>query len=486
MTRRWLWLPIFALAFAPTLAWLVGRWTESIYRNGHGIFVPFLIAYLALDALKQDPDPQPRASALGFGFVAASVVLLILDSAIKTQLLSAFALVLALPGLSLLFLGRVRTSAIALPLAIGLFMLPIPAGAISALFMVLRLITATVVAAVLPFLGVPVAREGTTLAVPGQVVEVADNCSGFATLYAAILTAIILAHLSRDPRRRALVLTAAVPLALVCNFARVTVLTILVRYFGGEILQTWIHPASGLFLFVFVIGALVWLAGREALRSAPGNARPPLSDRYALAAAALFAIALVPVTVHSYLHLRRDDCANPEALVPPMTPDGDGGERDAYMRRNFDIHQWREGRLPASEGVPELQFAIVRSYDPKQLYYRGTRRLWWDIEAGGDQPGWIDADDEKLPIVRSKLETEPHRSATVIESLVVYEGKPVQSGWRSQLAAAPRQALFGSRPMTLYAIRGDVPASQRAAAEKRANQWLVDSWRSYRAICGGG
>jgi len=484
MLLRWLWLVPFALAFAPTSAWLFGRWTDSIFRNGHGIFVPFLILYLALDHLKQDRDPAPRASALGFVFLGTAVALLVLDSAINTELLSAFALVLALPGLSLVLLGAARTRGIALPLALGVLMLPIPAGAISRLLMVLRLVTAEAATWLVPLFGVPVSRDGTHLAIPGQLVEVADNCSGFATLYAAILTAIILAHLGRTPARRIAVLAAAVPLALVCNFFRVTVLVLLVRYYGAEILQTQIHPASGLVLFVFVIGALVWIAGRDALHANPGSARPPLSDRYALALLLLFAVALVPVTVHSYLHVRSDDCANPQALVPEMSPGNVTAEREAMLRNNFDLYQWREGRLPAAGDSPELQFTVIRSYDPKELYYRGTRRVWPDVEPGGDTHEWLESEDAKLPIVRSRLETDGRRQDTsVIAALVVYEGEPVENGWLAQLRAAPRQTLTGSRPMTLFAIRANSTAEQRAAAEKRANQWLLDSWRTYRAIC---
>ncbi|MFI5314623.1 MAG: exosortase/archaeosortase family protein [Myxococcota bacterium] len=486
MPRRWLWLAPFTLAFAPTVAWLVERWTDSIFRNGHGIFVPFLMAYLALDQLKQDRDPAPRASAAGLAVLGAALALLVLDSAIHTELLAALALVLALPGLSLLLLGGARTRSIALPLAIGIFMLPIPAGAISRLYMVLRTQTAIVTSWLVPLFGVAISRSGTRLDIPGQAVEVADNCSGFATLYAAILTAIILAHLTRSPARRAAVLAAAVPLALVCNFLRVTALVLLVRIYGGGILETPIHPASGLVLFVFVIGALLWLAGGDALRASPGNARPPLSDRFALPLAALCTVALVPVGLHSYLHVRRDDCANPQALVPPMPAGGVSAEREAEIRRSFDVYQWREGRLPPSGDAPELRFAVVRSYDPKDLYYRGTRRLWPDVEPGGDTLEWLESDGEKLPIVRSHLGSEDHHSqaGALIESLLVYEGQPVENGWLAQLRAAPRQAFSGGRPMTLFAIRGDVPAAQLAAAEKRASQWLLNSWRTYRAICG--
>ncbi len=486
MLRRWLWLAPFALAFAPTSAWLVGRWTDGIYRNGHGIFVPFLIAYLALDHLRADRDPTPRASAFGFVFLGLAAALLMLDSAINTQLMAAFALVLALPGLSLVLLGGARTRTIVLPLSLGLFMLPIPTGAISQLLLVLRFITAVGTTWLVPLFGIPIAREGTHLAIPGQMIEVADACSGFSTLYAAILTAIILAHLGRSPARRVAVLAAAVPLALVCNFARVTALVLLVRYYGSDILSTRIHPASGMVFFVFVVGALVWIAGRDALRTSPGNARPPVADRYGLALFALFTLALVPVVVHSYLQLRTDDCANPQALVPEMAPGSVTPERDAFIHRFIDVHQWRDGRLPAWDGSPELQFTVIRSYNPKQLYYRGTGHLWNDIERGGDTLEWIDSDDVKLPIIRSRTEDDNRRgTAPVVAALLVYQGEPVESGWRAQLRAAPRQMLTGSRPMTLFAIRGS-PTSpeQRAAAEKRANQWLVDSWRTYRAICG--
>jgi exosortase len=485
MTRRWLWLAPFTLAFAPTLAWLVERWTDSIFRNGHGIFVPFLMAYLAHDHLKQDTDPSPHASALGFAFLGTALALLVLDSAIKTELLSAFALVLALPGLSLLLLGGARTRAIVLPLAIALFMLPIPAGAISQLYLVLRKLTAISSAALVPLFGVSIAREGTRLVIPGQVVEVADNCSGFATLYAAVLTAIILAHLSRSPARRAAVLVAAVPLALICNFFRVTALVLLVNAFGSGVLDTEIHPASGLVLFVLVIGVLVWIAGRDALRAQPGNARPPVSDRFAIPILVLSAVALVPVVMHSVLHLQRDECANPQALVPEMPAGSFSPERDAEIRNNIHVHQWREGRLPASGAAPEIRFAVVRSYDPKQLYYRGTRRIWKDVEIGGDSPDWLETDDGKLPIVRSRVRGAEHSETSgIIEALLVYDGKPVRNGLLAQLLAAPRQVLTGSRPMTIFAVRADVPDAQRAAAEKRASQWLLDSWRTYRVLCG--
>jgi hypothetical protein len=276
-------------------------------------------------------------------------------------------------------------------------------------------------------------------------------------------------------------------LALVCNFARVSVLVLLVQHYGPSVLDTQIHPLSGMLLFVLVIGALLVIAGRDALRGQPGTVRTPISDRFALPLFAVCALALVPVVAHSYLHWRRDDCANPTALVPGMASDGDFAARDAQMRHDFvDPYQWREGKLVAVDGMPELRFVVIRSYDPKLLYYRGTRRIWKDLTANADTLEWIDGDDGKLPIVRSAVgNANPKGPKGVIAALLVYEGKPVETGWLAQLRAAPGQVVSGARPMTLFAVRGDVPEALVPAAEKRARQWLADSWRNYRLICGG-
>jgi exosortase len=485
--RRWLWLLPFTLAFAPTLAWFAERWTDGVFRNGHGIFMPFIVGYFVWEYLKQDTDPEPRSSPVGWLFLGTALGLLVLDSAIHSQLLSGAAFVLSLPGIALLLLGAKRTRGIAFPLLIAVFMLPIPAGALTRLYLVLRTMTAVVSSHLVPLFGVPVDRDGTLLRLPHSLVEVADNCSGFATLYAGILAAIVLAHMSRSPWRRAAVLLAVVPLALVCNFLRVSVLVLLVHGWGPGILDTQLHPLSGMLLFVLVIGALLLIAGRDALRGQPGTVRTPLSDRWATALFAVCALALAPVVAHTYLHWQRDDCANPTALVPAMSGDGAFAARDAQMRHDFgSIYQWREGRIAPANGAPELSYVVIRSYDPKMLYYRGTRRMWKDVSTSGDTLEWLETDEGRLPVVRSQTSNaNPRAPKTVIAALLVYGGEPVDRGWLAQLRAAPGQVVSGARPMTFFAVRGDAPEALLPATEERAHQWLLDSWRNYRAICGG-
>ena len=479
----WLWLAPFLLAFTPTAVWLYQRGTQSAFSEVHTLFMPFVLAYLIREQLKLDPDPTPRSSPLGFLFLVPALLLVALDAAIRTQMLGAIALVLALPGISLLLLGTQRTRELAFPLALALFIVPIPTGMLTPIYSVLRPIAASGTAFVLPLIGLPVARIGTSLAVPGLTVEVADNCGGWSTIQAALITALVLAHFSRSRSRRVALLLGAIPLALVCNILRVSALVLLAQRYGADLLDTTLHPASGVILFGVVIAALFAIAGPDAMRSAPATGqRPAISHRYALQLALLCALAAVPVAVHSSTSLRGDDCANAAALVPmegTIAPD-----RAKLMEQQYQASQWREGVLPATSDAPELRFAVIRSYEPRLLYYRGSRRLWQEVAPGGDTIEWLDSDDGRLPIVRSKLAGDrPEEPRAVIASLLVYEGEPVEQGWRAQLRAAPRQVFTGGRPMTLFVVRSNVGAHDREAAEKRAREFLLDSWRTYRALC---
>jgi hypothetical protein len=97
---------VVLLAFATTLFWLYAQYTNNIWQNPHSLFVPLFMVLLARGALRRAPrDPEPSASARGGALIALAALLLALDSWMKSQILSVLALVIALPGLSLILLG---------------------------------------------------------------------------------------------------------------------------------------------------------------------------------------------------------------------------------------------------------------------------------------------------------------------------------------------------------------------------------------------
>jgi exosortase len=259
------WLAVVGLGFvvlyAPTFRWLFARWTLSVWQNAHGLFVLPLAAWLASIELKQCRSFPVEGSAWGFLFLVPAMALQAVDAGLHTQLLSAVSFLIALPGMSLLFLGPQRTRAIRFPLLFTWFALPIPLGLTERLTLVLREFTAHSVAAALPIIGLPVYLDGTTLQLAHGGVEVADACSGFSTLYAALATACLTAYMARTTIRRALPLVGAAPIAIASNILRVGLLVALVEWRGESILHTFLHPLSGMLTFALALPLIFWLGG---------------------------------------------------------------------------------------------------------------------------------------------------------------------------------------------------------------------------------
>jgi exosortase len=259
---------LFLGLYAPTVVWLWGRWTMSVWHNAHGLLIPFVVAYFAYQELDARRHLPVRSSAWGFALLVPAMLLQALDAGMHTELLSAVSLVVAIPGLSLLFLGAERTRAIAFPLAFLVFALPIPLALTEHIHLVLRHIVADGTAALVPLLGVPVFQEGTTLHLAPGPVQVADACSGFSTLYASVAVAFLTAYSTPSTARRALVLLAAAPLAILANVLRVTFLVLMVVWSGADVLESWIHPASGMATFALALPIIFWLGGGEGHRAA--------------------------------------------------------------------------------------------------------------------------------------------------------------------------------------------------------------------------
>jgi exosortase len=268
--NRWLlWLVAVQLGFlyAPTCLWLWDRWTMSVWQNGHGILVAVLVLYLVWGEL-QKLKPLPLSSnPWGFAILIPALLIHMLDTGIHSQLLSGIALFLSLPGLALLFLGTERTKAILFPLSILLLTLPIPLVFTESIHLALRHIATKSVAWLLNLLGVPVFSTGTLLEVEGGSLMVADACSGFATLYAAITIAILTAYFCNSPRRRILLLLIAAPLAIAVNILRVLLLTLLVNWFGLDVLATAAHEISGLLTFVIALPVIFFLGQNHVIKA---------------------------------------------------------------------------------------------------------------------------------------------------------------------------------------------------------------------------
>ena len=260
----WAVLLLFCAVFAPALVWLYGEWTESIWRNGHGLFIPFIMFFLARSILRRDTGEDDVASPWGLLFAAAGLILAVLGSAVPFHNLSALGLVLCLPGLSLLLLGVRRTRALSPALWVGLLMVSVP----TSLAPHVSLANAYAAGAepILELLGIPVVREGAILTLPSADWGLSDRCSGFSVLIAATGASVFFAVYSQSVFRRVVLLLSPWFLVVICNSLRTVFLSALVEFTGIGLHGLHLHGASGIGTFWVVIGALFMMADRRTLR----------------------------------------------------------------------------------------------------------------------------------------------------------------------------------------------------------------------------
>jgi exosortase len=250
---------LMSVLYLPTVLWLIDRWTISVWHNAHGFLVPPAVGYMVYQELHARRLTVNRGTAWGLLLIVPALIMHALDAGLQTQLLSAASLVVLLPGLALLLLGVAKTKAIAFPLAFLLFMLPIPLSFTERMHFALREIATAGTEWFMPLVGIPVLTEGTTLYFPHATLFVSDACSGFSTLYAALAVACLTAYTSPSNVNRLLILIAAAPLAIVANVLRVILLSLVVAWQGTAVLDTFVHPLSGVMTFMLSLPVIFWL-----------------------------------------------------------------------------------------------------------------------------------------------------------------------------------------------------------------------------------
>jgi exosortase len=176
---------------------------------------------------------------------------------VRSKYLAAIGAMLCLPGLSLLFLGARRTRLLAAPLALCWFALPIPAALEDPLG--INAVTAEITGRILRALGVLVLRHHTVFVTRQAPINVSQNCSGLAAMYAAAALAFVLVNGARDRLRRIVIPLLVFPLVVLSNGVRVAVMLLMIDRVGMGFLQTFWHGLFGLFVLWFALAGL-WLA----------------------------------------------------------------------------------------------------------------------------------------------------------------------------------------------------------------------------------
>ena len=189
-------------------------------------------------------------AAVGFASLAAAIGLGERLNVIDHLALTMLAYVSFIVASGFLFLGSPWMRAAAFPVAFLIFMVPLPDAAVNWLELALVAASADAAAWMFRVTGTPMFREGSLLALPGIVLEVARECSGIRSTVVLFITSVLASYLFlQSTSRRIALMALVIPLAIVRNGFRILVIGLLCVHIGPHMIDSFIHRRGGPIFF---------------------------------------------------------------------------------------------------------------------------------------------------------------------------------------------------------------------------------------------
>lgn len=242
---------LWVAAFYPLYPQLVREWLSNS-DNSHAFLVPVIAMYFVWQKKNVMQLLCATTSAWGGGLLVVSLLVYVVSSAGGIAFPARITMVTSLFGLVWFCLGKEFIRKLAFPIAFLLFMVPIPYSFISQVSLPLQLMATNVSAALIGTCSIPVYKEGNMLYFIQTQLEVAEACSGIRSIVSLTMISLIFCFLSRDGWwRKIVVVSAAIPIAIVANIFRVTGTGVLAHFYGDRVAKGFLHEFSGLAIFAF-------------------------------------------------------------------------------------------------------------------------------------------------------------------------------------------------------------------------------------------
>lgn len=253
-------LAVLSVGFAVPLY----RWAQFALESelfSYILLVPVVSIYLFVTGgRREDPVSGARNPLLGLAFGVAGLAMLggyglalINGTKLVPQdsvALTTLAFVLLVVAVSALLLPKPLLRKAAFPLVFLVFMTPFPVAVEHGLEMFLQHGSAPPSYWFFKLAGTPVFRQDLIFQLPGITLQVAPECSGIRSTIVLFLTSLVASHLFlRSGWKRAILIGAVLPLALVRNGFRIFVIGELCVRIGPHMIDSIVHKRGGPIFF---------------------------------------------------------------------------------------------------------------------------------------------------------------------------------------------------------------------------------------------
>ena len=227
----------------------------------YGIVVPFLTALLIWRQRDNLRDLPATGSWSGVALVALGIALRVIGTMSTAITVERYAFLVVTYGLVLSLVGWKIFRRIWAPLALLIFMIPLPDYFTGALTLDLQLISSKLGVAVIRAAGISVYLEGNVVDLGTMQLQVAEACSGLRYLFPLMTLSFLMAYLFNGPLwKRGLIFFVSIPVTILMNSLRIGVIGITVEYWGRRMAEGVLHEFEGWLVFMFSIALVLLFA----------------------------------------------------------------------------------------------------------------------------------------------------------------------------------------------------------------------------------
>ncbi|MBF0478090.1 MAG: exosortase/archaeosortase family protein [Candidatus Omnitrophica bacterium] len=254
---------LLILAYVPVIFWMWDRWFARDSYYSHGILIPFVSGYLIWQKwaeIKNTPVvPSKRRGSI---ITLAGILVYILASLFRVYFVGGFSMFAVLIGLIMYFYGWQVLRKIWVPVALLLFMFPLPLVIITNISFRMKMLAAKIAAVILNHIGIPALREGSMIYMRHAYVVVDDVCSGLRSLISLLALGAIFAYISSKTKvKKWILFFSTVPIAVITNVVRVVILASIAEIWGSQYTKGFVHDTTGFLIFA-VAFILLYAVGR--------------------------------------------------------------------------------------------------------------------------------------------------------------------------------------------------------------------------------
>ncbi len=255
---------ILGFIFSDALQHMIGRWETEEYS--HGYLIPVISFWFLWTNRKIILNLIGNGHWSGILIVVLGLVIGLMGELAALYVVTQYAFLLVLYGLSVSLLGWSGVRMLWFPLVYLFFMIPLPNFLYFNLSSSLQLISSKLGVAVIRLFDISVFLQGNVIDLGTYKLQVVEACSGLRYLFPLTSFGFLCAYFFRARLwMRALVFLTTLPITVLMNSFRIGVIGILVEYWGIEQAEGFLHDFEGWIVFIGCLGILfaeMWLMVR--------------------------------------------------------------------------------------------------------------------------------------------------------------------------------------------------------------------------------